>query len=143
MLCVDVNVLVYAHRPESPDHERHRDWLELARAGREPVGLPGVTASGFLRVVTHPKIFREPSPLAVALDFLGALRDSPTIVPVQPSDRHWEIFVDLCRQVGATGNVVPDAYLAAMAIESGATFVTADRGFTRFPGLSVRHPLSD
>jgi uncharacterized protein len=143
MRCVDVNVLVYAHRPESPDHDGHRAWLDRARSERQPLGLPDATASGFIRVVTHPKIFREPTPLALALDFVDALRQSPATVPLQPGERHWAIFSDLCRQVGATGNVAPDAYLAAFAVENGATFMTADRGFTRFPALDVGHPLDD
>jgi uncharacterized protein len=143
MRCVDVNVLVYAHRPESPHHERHRAWLDQARSDPEPLGLPDASATGFIRVVTHPKVFREPTPLAVALQFIEALRSSPATAPLQPGDRHWGIFTDLCRHVGATGNVVPDAYLAAFAVENGATFVTADRGFTRFPGLKVGHPLED
>jgi toxin-antitoxin system PIN domain toxin len=142
MRCVDVNVLVYAHRPESPDHLAHRSWLDAARQGSEPVGLPAIVASGFLRVVTHPRIFREPTPLAVALEFLEALRSSPAVVPVLPGPRHWQIFTDLCRQLGATGNTVPDAFLAAIAIEQGATWISADRGFAGYPGLRWRHPLA-
>ena len=94
-----------------------------------------------MRVVTHPRLFREPSPLAVALDFADALRGSPATQRLSPGERHWPIFVDLCRRVGATGNVVPDAFLAALAIEHGATWVTADRTFGRFPGLRWEHPL--
>jgi toxin-antitoxin system PIN domain toxin len=143
MRCVDVNVLVYAHRPESPEHERHRAWLDRARSGPERLGLPDVAASGFVRVVTHPRIFREPTPIDVALAFVDALRESPATVSLQPGDRHWAIFSDLCRRVGAAGNLVPDAYLAALAVENGATFVTADRGFTRFPDVEVAHPLDE
>jgi toxin-antitoxin system PIN domain toxin len=141
MRCADVNVLVYAHRPESPDHVAYRAWLERARTGHEPLGLSDLVLSGFLRVVTHPRVFREPSPLDVALDFVAALTGSPAASVVTPGERHWSVFTDLCRAVGATGNVVPDAFLAALAIEQGATWVTADRSFARFPGLRWEHPL--
>jgi toxin-antitoxin system PIN domain toxin len=141
MRCVDVNVLVYAHRPESPGHDGYRAWLDVARSGHEPLGLSDVVLSGFLRVVTHARVFREPSPLGVALEFVDGLLGSPATSVVAPGERHWSIFADLCRTVGATGNVIPDAYLAALALEQGATWVTADRSFGRFPGLRREHPL--
>lgn len=141
MRCADVNVLVCAHRPEAPDHERHRSWLEEARSSAEPFGVIPLVLSGFLRVVTHPKIFKQPTPLDVALSFADELRSSPSAMPVVPGPRHWDIFDELCRAADARGNAVPDAFLAALAIEQNATFVTADRGFARFPGLRWEHPL--
>jgi toxin-antitoxin system PIN domain toxin len=142
MLCVDVNVLVYAHRPESPRHDGYRSWLEGARRGVEPLGIPEMVQSGFVRVVTHPRVFKEPTPLDTALEFVEAVRGSPATVPIAPGERHWGIFTDLCRQLDARGNRVPDAFLAAMAIEQGATFVSADRGFAGFPGLRWIDPLA-
>lgn len=142
MLCVDVNVLVYAHRPDAPDHDAYRSWLDAARRGSEPVGVPAIAASGFLRIVTHPRIFNDPTPLPIGLDFLEALRSSPAVVPVVPGERHWAIFTALCRDLGARGNVVPDAFLAAIAIEQNATWISADRGFGGYPGLRWRHPLA-
>jgi uncharacterized protein len=142
MRFVDVNLLVYAHRPESADHDAYRAWLEASRTGDEPLGLSPLVASGFLRVVTHPRVFREPSPLDVALRFVEAIRRSPSTLEIGPGARHWELFTRLCAGADARGNLVPDAYLAAMAIETGATLYTADRGFARFPGLTCRHPLS-
>jgi toxin-antitoxin system PIN domain toxin len=141
MRCVDVNILVYAHRPESPDHEAYRTWLDEARTGHEPLGLSDVVLSGFLRVATNHRIFREPTPVAVALDFTDALRASPAALTIQPGERHWSIFTDLCRRLRVAGNLVPDAFLAALVIEAGAEWVTADRGFGRFPGLRWAHPL--
>lgn len=141
MRCVDVNVLVYAHRLESPDHDLYREWLDAARKGNEPLGLSDLVASGFLRVVTHPRIFREPTPIDVALQFIDALKSSPATTSFFPGERHWEIFIDLCRRVGAKGNLIPDAFLAAMAIEHGTTWVSADRGIARFPDLRLLHPL--
>lgn len=141
MLCVDVNVLVYSHRPESPEHGRYKAWLEDHRNSHQPIGLLPVVCSGFLRVVTHPRIFREPTPPADAFDFVRGLRLSPSVLTVTPGDRHWTIFEELCAAVEAKGNVVPDAFLAAAAIEQGATWVTADHGFARFPGLRILNPL--
>lgn len=140
MRCVDVNVLVDAHRAETTAHEEVRAWLDDARVGSELVGLSSVVASGFLRVVTHPRVFREPTPSSVALEFVEALRVSPAVVGVEPGERHWGIFVDLCGSLALRGNDIPDAYLAALALEVGATWVTSDRGFARIPGLRVEPP---
>lgn len=141
MLCVDVNVIVYAHRVESPDHADVHRWLDQARRGPQPLGIPAIVSSGFLRIVTHPRIFAEPTPLEVAIDFLDGLRSSPAVTGVLPGPRHWEIFTDLCRRIDAKGNTIPDAFLAAIAIEHGATWISADRGFAGYPGLRWRHPL--
>lgn len=141
MHCVDVNILVYAHRPESPSHDRFLGWLEEARVGAEPLGLADVVLSGYLRVVTHPRIFREPTPLETALAFADGVRRAPATVRLEPGERHWSIFIDLCRRSEAAGNLIPDAFLAALAMEHGATLVTADRSFGRFAGLRWEHPL--
>jgi len=138
---VDVNVLVYAHRPEAPRHAEYVAWLEAARADDEPLGLSDMVLSGFVRVVTHPRVFREPTPLAIALAFAGSLREAPATVRVEPGARHWPIFEQLCRTTEARGNAVPDAYLAALALEQGTTWYTCDRSFARFPGLRWEHPL--
>jgi toxin-antitoxin system PIN domain toxin len=140
MRCVDVNVLVYAHRPESPEHEVVRRWLDEARTAAEPLGLAPGAVHGFLRVVTHPKVFVRPTPVDVALAFVDALRTSPAALDVQPGPRHWELVRQLCLEVGATGNVVPDAVFAAIAIEHGATWVSCDRGFAKFRSLRWMHP---
>ncbi|GLZ51638.1 type II toxin-antitoxin system VapC family toxin [Actinomycetospora sp. NBRC 106378] len=141
MIACDVNVLVHAFNADDEQHEPYRHWLEAAAGGHEPFGLSAVVASGFIRVVTHPKVLDEPLAVSAALDLLAALRSAPAVVPLEPGPRHWVLFDDLCRRAGARGNAVPDAFLAALAIEHGCTWVTADRGFARYPGLRVRHPL--
>ncbi len=98
--------------------------------------------SSFIRLVTNPRIFERPDSVADALGFAEAVRDQPSVRPLAPGDRHWGIFARLCREVEARGNVVPDAYLAALAIESGSELISADRGLSHFPGLSWRHPLN-
>ncbi len=141
MQLVDVNVLVHVHREDAPDHARFRAWFEKWVDADAAFGMSDLVLSGFVRVVTHPRVFARPSPLRVALDFADSVRARPNCVPVSPGPRHWEIFRRLCEASGVKGNLVPDAYLAAMAIEAGAEWITADRDFSRFAGLRWRHPL--
>ena len=135
-------MLVYAHRGGTPENERMGEWLETFLNSSAPVGLASLVLSGVLRIVTHPRVFEQPTPLDTALEFVESLRGSPNTVEVAPGPRHWKIFADLCRATGARGNRIPDAYLAALAIESGSEWITTDRGFARFEGLSWRHPLA-
>jgi toxin-antitoxin system PIN domain toxin len=142
MLLIDVNVLVYGYREDAPHHASYRRWLEGCVGSDEPYGMADLVLSGFLRVVTHPRIFSPPSPLESALRFARELRSQSNCVAVAPGPRHWEIFVRLCGVAGVKGNLVADAYLAALAVESGSEWITTDRDFSRFPGLRWRHPLS-
>jgi toxin-antitoxin system PIN domain toxin len=141
MLLIDVNVLLYAYRNAAPEHKSYLQWLEGCINSDQPFGLAELVLSGFLRIATHPKIFSPPSPLEPAIGFVDALRGRSNCVIVAPGPRHWDIFSRLCRAANAKGNLIPDAYLAALAIESGTEWITADRDFSRFPGLRWRHPL--
>lgn len=140
MLMPDVNVLVAAYRADVAGHETVRAWLEAAINGPELVGLSDAVATGFIRVVTHPRVFREPTPLEEALTQVSALHDAAGVVRVSPGRRHWATFAGLCRAAEARGNLVADASHAATALEAGATWVTSDRDFARFPGLLWRVP---
>jgi toxin-antitoxin system PIN domain toxin len=141
MILPDVNVLVYAHRRDASRHDEYKDWLERAVRGPIPFGLSDLVLSGFVRIVTHPRVFADPTPLPEALAFARAVRDREHRVPVDPGPRHWSIFLDLCERAGARGNLIPDAYLAALAIESRMEWITTDGDFKRFAGLKTRHPL--
>jgi len=141
MLLPDVNVLVYAHRVDTPDHVAYRRWLEDVINGEQTYGIADIVLSGFLRIVTHPRIFDPPSEVAVALSFADQVRNQPNCVLITPGLRHWHIFSRLCQTAGVKGNLVSDAYLAALAIEAGCEWVTTDRDFSRFPDLKWRHPL--
>ena len=143
MLLVDVNVLVHAYRTGASDHERYRAWLQDMVNGEAGYATSDIVLSGFVRIVTHPRVFSPPSPIEHALAFVEAFRSQPNATPVAPGPRHWEIFAKLCRTAGAKGNLVPDAYLAALAIETGSEWITADRDFARFPGLRWRRPFDD
>jgi len=141
MHLLDVNVLLYAFRDAAPDHERYRSWLEDILDADEPVGVADLVLSSFVRIATHPRVFDPPATLDDALAFADAVRDAPNAVPVTPGPRHWELFERMCREGNARGNLVTDAYLAALALESGSEMITTDRDFARFPGLRWRHPL--
>lgn len=140
MRCVDVNVLVDAFRDDSPSHAAVRPWLDAARRAREPLGLCGAVASGFVRIVTHPRIFQVPTPTAEALAFIERLSAGPAVVAVAPGARHWGVFAQLCTTVRARGNLVADCYLAALALELGSTWVTSNRDFARFVDLRIELP---
>ena len=141
MQLVDVNVLIYAFREESRDHLRYRRWLEDLALSGESFAVPELVLSSFLRLVTDASIFKPGTPLRTALAFVEAIREEPGYVRLAPGPRHWAIFTRLCDSSTATGNLVADAYLAALAIEHGGQWITADRDFDRFPGVRWRHPL--
>ncbi len=141
MILLDVNVLVFAHRRDLAQHREFSRWLEEEVASGRGYGLCDTTLAGFLRVVTNGRIFENPTPLDVALQVVAELRGQPGAIHLDSGPRHWALFTGLCSAVGARGNDVPDAYLAALAIESGSELVTADRGFGRFPGLRWSCPV--
>lgn len=131
----DNNVLINAFRPDAPYHELAKNWLEKGLNNGQPLRLFPTVETGFLRVVTHPKIFEPPSPMAEACSFLKALCSSPSveICPWTSTARH--CWTDLCLTLGLNGNDCNDAMLAAIALDRGLRFVTFDQGFKRFQGL--------
>jgi toxin-antitoxin system PIN domain toxin len=141
VILADVNVLVYAHRQDLPQYDRFAAWLGGEVESGRSFALCDTSLTGFLRIVTNGRIFTKPTPLSEALLSIEELREQSGAVHISPGVRHWGIFTDLCAAVGARGNDIPDAYLAALAIESGSELVTADRGFGRFPGLRWSCPV--
>jgi len=136
----DVNVLVYAHRAESIQHERYANWLTALCTSSEPFALSELVLQGFVRVATNPKIFDPPSTSADAFRFIDALLGQSGCVSIRPGPRHWAIFRRLCEDPRVRGNLVADAAHAALAIESGCVWVTADTDFARFaPALRWLH----
>ncbi len=143
MLIPDVNVCLASMRPDASDEAaRVRDWFEEALNGHEQVGLSELVLSAVVRIGTHHRIFRSPSSPADAIAFTDALVAAPAAIVVRPGARHWSIFRDLVAAHRLRGNDVPDAYLASIAMEAGATMVTSDRGFARFAGLRIVDPLA-
>lgn len=136
----DVNVLVYAHREESIQHQRYANWLRNLCTGAEPFALSEAVLQGFIRVVTNPKIFEPPSIPSEAFLFIDALLAWPGCILIRPGPRHWAIFRQLCEDPRVRGNLVADAAHAALAIESGCVWVTADTDYARFaPNLRWVH----
>ncbi len=136
----DVNVLIYAHREDAPEHGRYAAWLRALTEADEPFALSEVVLASVLRIVTNARIFDPPTPMKTASAFCQHLVDWPRAVLIAPSRQHWDIFVSLCTDI--QGPLVSDAYLAALAIEHACELVTTDSDFARFKGLRWRHPLS-
>ena len=141
MYLVDVNILVYAYVAEIPENNRYAEWLEELLGANDKFGMSELVLSSFLRIVTNPRIYNPPSTLGEAMAFIEPITANPNCVRISPGERHWDIFVNLCKAVNARGNQIPDAYLAAIAIESDCEWITNDRSFARFPGLRFRRPL--
>ncbi len=141
MRCLDVNVLLYAFRQDSVEHAAYQQWLHQTLTGPEPIGISELVLSGVVRLATNHRIYAHPSSTRDVIAFCTAIRSAPAAMAIRPGHRHWGIFEQLCISVGAKANVVPDAYHAALAIENGATWVTTDRGFARFPGLKWSVPF--
>jgi toxin-antitoxin system PIN domain toxin len=141
VILFDVNVLLNAHRAEQYDHKVACTLLERTVGDARPFAVSEIILSSFVRVTTHRRALNPPTPLDDALDFCDGLRVRPNARIVAPGPRHWKLFTDLCRRSDAVGNLAADAYLAALAIESGCEWVSFDRDFARFPGLNWRSPL--
>jgi toxin-antitoxin system PIN domain toxin len=141
MILSDVNILLYAFRTDSEDHTRYKKWLEDLINGPEAYGMSTQVLSAVVRIATHPRIYVRPSSLQDALAFCDALLQPNHCQIVQPGPRHWEIFQRLCTSAQAKGNLVQDAWLAALAIESGCEWITNDRDYARFKGLRWRGPF--
>lgn len=138
----DINVLIYAHREDAPEHVRYAEWLRRLATGSEPFALTSYTLGGFLRIVTNRRIFGEPTPMTVALEFCHQLRRRPRARLLQPSTRHWNILTQLIEKTEVSGPLVSDAYLAALAIEHGCELMTTNGDFARFRTLRWSHPLA-
>jgi len=137
VILFDVNVLVYAFRVDSPLHESAKSILEKALSEENSISFPSIGAS-FLRLVTNPKIFVHPSPPLEAWSFLDALTGRKRFQWKNLDEEVWKYFRQLSLSTEATGNIVPDALLAAAALRYDCTLSTFDRGFSRFGGLKVK-----
>jgi hypothetical protein len=137
----DVNVLLYAFREDAVDHARFRLWLDGVVNGDEAYGMSPQVLCSVARIATHPRVWASPSRIENALTFARVLLEQPHCTVVRPGERHFSIFEDLCRKAQANGNLVQDAWFAALALESGCEWVTTDGDFARFPGLRWRRPF--
>jgi toxin-antitoxin system PIN domain toxin len=142
VIAVDTNLLVYAHREETPWHAAAFARLAALAEGRAPWAIPWSCLHEFLAIVTHPRIFSPPTPLAQALDQVAAWLESPSLVLLSETEGYWPILRALLETGQVSGAQVHDARVAALCRHHGIEELwTADRDFGRFPGLAVRNPL--
>ncbi len=131
----DVNVMLAAHREDHAHHEVARSWLEALTNATETFVVPDSVWASLVRLATNRRVHPDPSTLDEVFAFIYAVRAQPNHVAVAPASSRLELFERMCREGDATGDLVPDAQLAALAIEFGAQLVSFDRDFARFPGL--------
>jgi toxin-antitoxin system PIN domain toxin len=142
VILIDANILVYARVRSFAEHHAAKNWLDDQLNGTAQVGLPWVSLIAFLRVVTNPRIFERPDSIAGAWQQVLAWRACSVTWTPQPTERHAEIFGEFVATPGLLANLVPDAHLAALAIEHGLILCSADGDFARFPGLRWVNPLA-
>lgn len=141
MILIDANLLLHAYNPRASEHDAARTWLESAMQGPGLVRLSWTTIWAFVRIATNARVFSKPLTTAEAQAIVASWLEQPCVGVLEPGERHWEIASRLMQEGQATGPLVMDAALAAIAIEHGATLCTTDRDFARFPGLSWINPL--
>ena len=142
MILLDVNVLVAANRADLPQHQAVKGWLEQSLDGASTVGLPSASLVGYLRLVTNHRVFVQPTSPDDALAFCDAVLAAPAARRVSPGPGHWARFRGLVSELALRANDLPDAHLAALALEHDATLATSDRGFARFAGLARVDPAA-
>jgi len=143
VILLDADLLVYAHVESSPEHQRARTWLDDRLNGSAAVDFPWPTTLAFVRLVTNPRIFEHPEPVRQAWGQAERWLSRPVAWIPQPTERHREVLGTLLTLGGVRANLVPDAHLAALAIEHGLILCTTDGDFARFEGLRWQNPLRE
>lgn len=142
MILLDANLPVYAHVGGMPQHQSARVWLDGKLSGRERVGMPWPSLLAFVRLVSNPRVFERPETVPAAWSQAEEWLSRPNVFVPQPTDRHAEVLGALLRDSSLRANLVPDADLAALAIEHGLLLCSSDGDFARFPGLRWQNPLA-
>jgi uncharacterized protein len=143
MTLVDANVMLYAYHRRAAQYERCRLWVEAEFSSGTAVRIPWATIVAFLRISTNPRVFERPLTVTEAEAAVSSWLALPSVSPIDPGERYWDVLRDLLHRAQVRGPLVTDAALAALAIEHGATLCTTDRDFARFPGLRTFNPLDD
>lgn len=142
MIALDTNLLVYAHREDSPWHDAALERVRSLAENRPPWAIPWACLHEFLAIVTHPRIYRPPTPLGTALEQVSAWLESPSLVLLSEPAGYWERLRETLGAGKVSGAAVHDARIAALCLQHGVTELwSADRDFSRYPGLTVRNPL--
>lgn len=140
MKLLDVNVVLAAHRDDHPQFERARPWMDGLLGSGEGYSVTDLIAGSFIRLATNRRVFTTPTPVAEAFSYLHVLRGQPGHLTLTPGPAHLDVFEGLCRDADATGDLAPDAQLAAIAVEHGAEVVSFDRDFARFADVRWSRP---
>jgi toxin-antitoxin system PIN domain toxin len=141
VILVDANLLLYAYDAGSAEHGKSRAWLESVLSGPQPVRFAWLTLWAFLRIGTSARVFERPMTSREAESIVSSWLEQPNVGILEPGERHWEILGKLLREGQATGPLIMDAVVAAIALEHGATLRTTDRDFSRFSGLECSNPI--
>lgn len=141
MKIIDVNILIYAVNRQSQFHVRVLSWWNAALNGSEQIGLPWITVSGFMRIITNPKLLDTPLTVQQAIERVDTWLAQPVVAIVSERENHWMLFRELAQDIGTGGNRTTDAHLAALAISRGATLASCDRGFAGFRQLRWENPI--
>lgn len=141
MILVDVNLLLYAYDSSSKFHATSRKWWEDKLSQPQPVGLPWATILAFLRITTNPRILNSPMDITEATGHVKSWMDRPMVFIPAPTEHHWEILQNLLIESQSSANHVPDAHLAALAIEHGAILYSCDYDFGRYKNLHWKNPI--
>ena len=140
MLLIDTNVLVNAARKDADDHLRCLAWLDEVYRSRAPFGFTEMIACGFLRIISSPRIYSDPTPMDDANAAVYDITSRREFMWLNAGHDHWAIFEKLCKAANVRGKLVNDAWIAAIAIEANHELVTLDKDFARFSGLRCRFP---
>lgn len=141
MILVDTNLLLYAKVEDMPLHAKARAWLEGRLNDVTGVGIPWQNLNSFVRLISNPRIFSRPLPTSSAWAQVEEWLACPMVWTPEPTERHGEVLGALIPTVGSRPNLLPDAHMAALAMEYGLTLCSADADFARFPGLRWENPL--
>jgi toxin-antitoxin system PIN domain toxin len=142
VILIDANILIYAHVSSFAQHNLARDWLDQQLNASARVGLPWTSLLAFLRLVTNPRVFEQPEAIRDAWEQVHTWLTSETVWIPQPTERHADILGEFLALSGVHGNLVPDAHLAALAVEHGLTLCSTDGDFARFQGLRWLNPIA-
>jgi toxin-antitoxin system PIN domain toxin len=138
---VDANILLYAEDSLSVHHHTARHWWDTQLSGPEPVALCWPVIAAFIRIATNVRLHKRPLTLKEAVERVQSWLDQPCIRVLTPTEQHWILFQQMLRAGNATGNLVSDAHLAALALEHSSILASSDAGFARFRGLKWRNPI--
>lgn len=142
MILVDANLLVYAHVSSMAQHAAARRWLDGRLSGNAQVGLPWPSVLAFVRLVSNPRVFARPLAVKDAWKQVTSWLEVPVVWVPAPTDRHRHVLGELLGKSAFRPNLVPDAHLAALAVEHGLLLCSTDGDFARFPGLRWENPIA-